>query len=300
MNTMINNISCPRTHRRRQMTTSSGNKIPGSNSSVGHKVSWRRRQRQGKGNGGCDSNHHHHHGIIRTPRKLDKDSTSEEEDDDDDDDNEGTTSTEFTFDLDDDSTMSLNISGAAVSSTTTTTVDSTTAARDNDDCVPSSTITPATSASSTLNNTKKKTSRHRCHQVHFGSIEIHEHTIQLGGAGIPSTSGPSLSLSWHQQGPSTKLASVIEYEETRPLGCVPRKGIEMLHSRTQRIDVLLSVGYTYREIMECTKECDTIRTQRLQTRKQIQLSTFWINLLHWKTRRNKLLLREKKKKKNRN
>jgi len=277
MNTMINDISFPRTNRRRQITSSG----------------------QGKGKGGCDSNHHHN-GIVRTPLKLDKDSTSEEEDDDDDDDNEGTTSTEFTFDLDDDSTMSLNISGAAVSSTTTTTVDSTTAARDNDDCVPSSTITPATSASSTLNNTKKKTSRHRCHQVHFGSIEIHEHTIQLGGAGIPSTSGPSLSLSWHQQGPSTKLASVIEYEETRPLGCVPRKGIEMLHSRTQRIDVLLSVGYTYREIMECTKECDTIRTQRLQTRKQIQLSTFWINLLHWKTRRNKLLLREKKKKKNRN
>mmetsp|Transcript_45157 Transcript_45157/g.48860 ORF Transcript_45157/g.48860 Transcript_45157/m.48860 type:complete len:280 (-) Transcript_45157:138-977(-) len=279
MNTMINNISCPRTHRRRQMTTSSGNKIPGSNSSVGHKVSWRRRQRQGKGKVVCDLNHN-------------RNGNSEEEEDDDDD-NEGTTSTEFTFDLDDDSTMSLNISDAAFSSPIA------------DDCVPSSTITTATSASSTrehntLINTKKKTSRHRCHQVHFGSIEIHEHTIQLGGAGIPSTSGPSLSLSWHQQGPSTKLASVIEYEETRPLGCVPRKGIEMLHSRTQRIDVLLSVGYTYREIMECTKECDTIRTQRLQTRKQIQLSTFLINnILRWKTIRNKLLLREKKKK-NRN
>mmetsp|Transcript_35117 Transcript_35117/g.39217 ORF Transcript_35117/g.39217 Transcript_35117/m.39217 type:complete len:299 (+) Transcript_35117:303-1199(+) len=298
MNTMINNMSFPRTNRRRQIT-SSGNKIPGSNS-VGHKVSWRRRQRQGKGKGGCDSNHHHN-GIIRTPLELDKDRTSEEEEDDDDD-NEGTTSTEFTFDLDDDSTTSLNISDAAVSSTTTTTVDSTTAARDNDDYVPSSTITPATSASSTrehntLHNTKKKTLRHR-HQVHFGSIEIHEHTIELGGAGIPSTSGPSLSLSWHQQGPSTKLASVIEYEETRPLGCVPRKGIEMLHSRTQRIDVLLSVGYTYREIMACTKECDAIRTQRLQTRKQIQLSTFLINRLRWKTIRNKLL--REKKKKNRN
>mmetsp|Transcript_27115 Transcript_27115/g.31180 ORF Transcript_27115/g.31180 Transcript_27115/m.31180 type:complete len:284 (+) Transcript_27115:325-1176(+) len=283
MNTMINNMSFPRTNRRRQIT-SSGNKIPGSNS-VGHKVSWRRRQRQGKGKGGCDSNHHHN-GIIRTPLELDKDRTSEEEEDDDDDnDNEGTTSTEFTFDLDD-----LNISDTAFSSPIT------------DDCVPSSTITPATSASSTrehntLHNTKKKTLRHR-HQVHFGSIEIHEHTIELGGAGIPSTSGPSLSLSWHQQGPSTKLASVIEYEETRPLGCVPRKGIEMLHSRTQRIDVLLSVGYTYREIMACTKECDAIRTQRLQTRKQIQLSTFLINRLRWKTIRNKLL--REKKKKNRN
>mmetsp|Transcript_19626 Transcript_19626/g.19963 ORF Transcript_19626/g.19963 Transcript_19626/m.19963 type:complete len:293 (-) Transcript_19626:213-1091(-) len=275
MNTMINDISFPRTNRRRQITSSG----------------------QGKGKGGCDSNHHHN-GIVRTPLKLDKDSTSEEEEDDDDD-NEGTTSTEFTFDLDDDSTMSLNISDAAFSSPIA------------DDCVPSSTITTATSASSTrehntLINTKKKTSRHRCHQVHFGSIEIHEHTIQLGGAGIPSTSGPSLSLSWHQEGPSTTIASVIEYEEARnrsPLllgqQYVPRKGIEMLHSRTQRIDVLLSVGYTYREIMECTKACDTIRTQRLQTRKQIQLSTFWINLLHWKTRRNKLLLREKKKK-NRN
>jgi len=273
-------MSFPRATRRRQ-TTSSGNKIPGSNSSVGHKVSWRRRQRQGKGKVVCDLNHN-------------RNGNSEEEEDDDDD-NEGTTSTEFTFDLDDDSTMSLNISDAAFSSPIA------------DDCVPSSTITTATSASSTrehntLINTKKKTSRHR-HQVHFGSIEIHEHTIQLGGAGIPSTSGPSLSLSWHQEGPSTTIASVIEYEEARnrsPLllgqQYVPRKGIEMLHSRTQRIDVLLSVGYTYREIMECTKECDTIRTQRLQTRKQIQLSTFWINLLHWKTRRNKLLLREKKKK----
>mmetsp|Transcript_32649 Transcript_32649/g.36658 ORF Transcript_32649/g.36658 Transcript_32649/m.36658 type:complete len:301 (-) Transcript_32649:235-1137(-) len=300
MNTMINNISFPSTNRRRQITTSSGNKIPGSNS-VGHTVWWGQKQRQGKGMGGCDSNHRHR-GIIRTPLNLDKaDGSLEEEEEEDDEDNEGTTSTEFTFDLDDDSTMSLNISDAAFSSTTTTTVDSIAAANDNDECVPSSTITTATSAASTrehntLHNTKKKTSRHR-HQVHFGSIEIHEHTIQLGGAGIPSTSGPSLSLSWHKQGPSTTIASVIEYEEARSCS---RKGIEMLHSRTQRIDVLLSVGYTYREIMECTKACDTIRTQRLQTRKQIQLSTFWINLLRGKTRRNKLLLREKKKKKNRN
>jgi len=291
MNTMINSISFPRTNCRRQITTSSGKKIPGSNSSVGHKVSWG--QQQGKGKGGCDLNHHHHHhGIIRTPLKLE-----EEEDDEDDDDNEGTTSTEFTFDLDDDSTTSLHISDAPFSSPSTT--------ADDHHLVPSSTTTTtatatAASASSTrenntLHNTKKKTSRHR-HQVHFGSIEIHEHTIQLGGAGIPSTSGPSLSLSWHKQGPSTTIASVIEYEEARSCS---RKGIEMLHSRTQRIDVLLSVGYTYREIMECTKACDTIRTQRLQTRKQIQLSTFWINLLRGKTRRNKLLLREKKKK-NRN
>merc|ERR1719491_1047829 len=159
---MISNISFPRTNRQRQITISSGNKIPGSNSSVGNKVSWRRRQRQGKGKGGCDSNHHHHHGIIRTPLKLDKDSTSEEEEDDDDD-NEGTTSTEFTFDLDDDSTTSLNISDAPFSSPTAD-VDSIAAATDNDECVPSSTITTATSASSTrehntLHNTKKKTSR---------------------------------------------------------------------------------------------------------------------------------------------
>jgi len=243
MNTMINNISCPRTHRRRQMTTSSGNKIPGSNSSVGHKVSWRRRQRQGKGKVVCDLNHN-------------RNGNSEEEEDDDDD-NEGTTSTEFTFDLDDDSTMSLIISDAAFSSTAVPTTTISIAADDDHHLVPSSTPTTTVTSSAvsstrgnnTLINTKKKTSRHR-HQVHFGSIEIHEHTIQLGGAGIPSTSGPSLSLSWHQQGPSTKLASVIEYEETRPLGYVPRKGIDIFHSQTQRIDLLLSVGYTHREIME--------------------------------------------------
>ncbi|OEU22918.1 hypothetical protein FRACYDRAFT_233081 [Fragilariopsis cylindrus CCMP1102] len=103
--------------------------------------------------------------------------------------------------------------------------------------------------------------------VRFGSLTIHEHSLVMGGAGLPSRSGPSISLSWKQD-TCIELPSVIVYEESRP--CVPRNGSEMLHTKNQRIDLLLGSGYTFREIRDCGMECDIIRKQRLQTVKKVQ------------------------------
>jgi len=112
----------------------------------------------------------------------------------------------------------------------------------------------------------------------------------MGGDGLPG-SGPSITLSWEEQLPSMKVDSVIEYEDTRPNGYQPRKGIEMFQPRTQRIDILLSLGYTYREINDCSKECDTIRKQRIQTIWQIQKYTFLMNLISCKPIRRKKKLK---------
>jgi hypothetical protein len=132
------------------------------------------------------------------------------------------------------------------------------------------TIICTSSTSSSNNNTKTTRKKQQQQQeqkhVRFGSLTIHEHPLIMGGAGLP-LSGPSISLSWKQD-TCIELPSVILYEESRP--CLPRKGIEMLYSKNQRIDLLLGSGYTFREIKQCDKECDIIRKQRIQTVKKVQ------------------------------
>jgi hypothetical protein len=123
-----------------------------------------------------------------------------------------------------------------------------------------------TSSSNTKTIRKKQQQEQKQKHVHFGSLIIYEHPLVMGGAGLPSC-GPSVSLSWIQE-TCIELPSVISYEESRP--CLPRKGIEMLHSKNQRIDLLLGSGHTFREIKECDKECDIIRKQRIQTVKKVQ------------------------------
>ncbi|MGK3733199.1 MAG: hypothetical protein ACI8RD_000386 [Bacillariaceae sp.] len=118
----------------------------------------------------------------------------------------------------------------------------------------------------TTTSSSTKTRRKKQKHVHFGSLIIHEHPLVMGGAGLPSN-GPSITLSWRQD-TCLELPSVLLYEESRP--CLPRKGIELLHPKNQRIDLLLGSGYTFREIKECEKECDIIRKQRIQTVKHIQ------------------------------
>jgi hypothetical protein len=68
-------------------------------------------------------------------------------------------------------------------------------------------------------------------QVRFGSLEIHEHAVQLGGATVPSSGAP-LGVCWERQAYYEVL--VEEYEAFK---ATPREGREMIRSRAQRLDV---------------------------------------------------------------
>jgi hypothetical protein len=103
-------------------------------------------------------------------------------------------------------------------------------------------------------------------RVRFGSLEIHEHVVQLGGATVPSSGAP-LGMSWERQ--AYYELSLEDYEafKTTP----SRKGREMLRSRTQRVDLLLNLGYTMSAINRRSVECDEIRKQRMASAKPFPL-----------------------------
>jgi hypothetical protein len=154
----------------------------------------------------------------------------------------------------------------------------------------------------TQNNNQFKR-RRSVRLVQFGSIEIHEHAIELGCCCIPSTRGPSIQLEWNEQA-YYKINSVIEYEtlrkeeeeessssccrqqqrrikrynnkypgpsptsQTSTSTLTKKKQKQLLLSRNQRIDLLLLSGScTYRQIQRNEEECDIIRQKRSKTNK---------------------------------
>jgi hypothetical protein len=75
------------------------------------------------------------------------------------------------------------------------------------------------------------TSSYSEQRVRFGTLEIHEHVVALGGACVPRNGAP-LTLSWEPQ--AEYLVSVDDYEELKPPA---RKGEQLLRSKNQRTDL---------------------------------------------------------------
>jgi hypothetical protein len=99
-------------------------------------------------------------------------------------------------------------------------------------------------------------------RVRFGSLEIHEHVVALGGDTVPSSGAP-LGMSWERQ-----AYYEIPVEDYEAFKTTPRKGREMLRSRTQRVDLLLDLGYSLTQIHRRSVECEEIRKQRRTSAKQ--------------------------------
>lgn len=129
---------------------------------------------------------------------------------------------------------------------------------------PSSPESPASPVEATATATSTSSSGKK--RVRFGSLVIHEHAVQLGGSGVPG-SGPSISLGWREENCYT-VDSLEEYEDSRP--CLPRKSIEMLQPKSQRVDLLLNAGYSMNQIRVCSNECDEIRKLRSRTVSRVQ------------------------------
>jgi hypothetical protein len=95
---------------------------------------------------------------------------------------------------------------------------------------PPSALRKSTRQTSSTSSTSTTTAAEEKH-VRFGQLEIHEHLVAIGGA-VPS-SGPSLTLKDESQ--ASFSLSVEDYETYRP--APPRKGTQLLRSKTQRIEL---------------------------------------------------------------
>jgi hypothetical protein len=119
-------------------------------------------------------------------------------------------------------------------------------------------------------NTVAASTRTGKKRVRFGSLEIYEHAVVLGGSGVPRN-GPPTTLNWEAQANYT-IKSVEVFEDSRPVLC--RKGSELLRPKSKRIDMLLEAGHTLTEINRSSRENDIILTKRLMTiKKSKQLSS---------------------------
>ena len=103
-------------------------------------------------------------------------------------------------------------------------------------------------------------------RVRFGSLEIHEHALRLGGSSVPS-SGPSMTLEWEEQA-CYRIKSVELFENSRPFP--QRRGMELLQSTGERIGLLLEAGHTLTEINSHRQENDMIRKQRWKSMQKDQ------------------------------
>ena len=103
-------------------------------------------------------------------------------------------------------------------------------------------------------NKKKK-------RVRFGTLEVHEHAVELGGSGVPGN-GPPMTIEWEEQA-YYFVKSVELFENSRPFE--NRRGSELLQSSRQRTNMLLEAGHTLSEINKYVKQNQMIRKQRCQT-----------------------------------
>lgn len=69
-------------------------------------------------------------------------------------------------------------------------------------------------------------------RVRFGTIEIHEHSIELGGAGVPQSGGAPISLASHPTGHFE--VPVEEYDDMKT---THRHGDQLLLSSCNRIEL---------------------------------------------------------------
>ena len=106
-------------------------------------------------------------------------------------------------------------------------------------------------------------------RVTFGSLEVHEHAVQLGGSGVPRT-GPPMTLEWEEQA-YYLVKSVEFFEDSRPFE--NRRGSQLVQPSSERIAMLLESGYTLGEIKRYTKENEIVRKQRCETFMKAQKSS---------------------------
>ena len=116
--------------------------------------------------------------------------------------------------------------------------------------------------------------------VRFGSLDIHEYPIVLGDtkSRIPDAGAP-MSMDVEPQA-HYNYAAVEEYEKE----ALPRRRSkdEFWKSPTQRADLLLELGYSWKQIERTSKAVEKVRLDRAESNKP----SGWKRILPWKKRRS--------------
>lgn len=115
-----------------------------------------------------------------------------------------------------------------------------------------------TTSTATVTSSSASTAR----RVRFGGLEIHEHPIMLGGAGVPRVGAP-ITLSWDAEAHFT-VQSVEEYDNLKEY---TRSGEQLLCTKDHRARRLSVMGYTMREIQKEATESNIVRERRMRSAK---------------------------------
>jgi hypothetical protein len=91
--------------------------------------------------------------------------------------------------------------------------------------------TDASPSVNSKNSTNVNAEIVRERRVRFGTLQIHEHVMVLGGNGVPRMGGPPVSLSWERQ-THYEVSSAEEYDELKTFS---RKGEQLCLTKEHRI-----------------------------------------------------------------
>lgn len=94
-------------------------------------------------------------------------------------------------------------------------------------------------------------------RVSFGTLEIHEYAMELGGSGIPRMGGAPVTLSRERQAHYEVM--VTEYDDLKGQS---RTGEQLFLHPKHRMSCLLKSGFTMQEIHAATAVADEIRIRR--------------------------------------
>lgn len=123
--------------------------------------------------------------------------------------------------------------------------------------------TPSHSIDDDQNSVEVDSASHK-KSIHWSTIDIHIHETILGD-NVPS-SGPPVGIGWRTV--EHRHLSIDEFEQQRP---ARRVRTEMLTPSHSRLDDLMELGLSFRELREACQLAATIRRQRQKSSKDGRL-----------------------------
>jgi len=99
--------------------------------------------------------------------------------------------------------------------------------------------------------------------VRFGVVEVHEHDQELSESSVPLR-GPPLGLGWNRSS-YRKFSSVNDHKDETSEGRLYGSLTDLHLPSAHRVDILLKLGYTQREIQSSVREAGIVRTKRIHS-----------------------------------
>ena len=114
---------------------------------------------------------------------------------------------------------------------------------------------------------REQKSRSKGKRVRFSTVEVREYPMILGDNPAVRC-GPSITIDWR---PFSRNFFHVE-THVRMTPYPRRKPTEMAMPFFHREFLMKASGYTHKEILECTKQANIIKTQRAKTLRKLQMA----------------------------